>query len=231
MTSCFAASYQRSSTTLVPPFTLNLQASTDRRKEEDFVPELYGRDLLSKVDEEDITAIIEEAVGYVEKEEEMQSIPGLRQALLARLEFRHLLLYAVNPRCILEPSNTVTLMKLQKVIELLDYSRQLADYVPAAFSQKLQRRLASTTPPRQLILITISQALNFFLYWSLQLVASYDLCANAKFEGTRNLMVSSEIDRFQILTSIVVHTLPELPQSWTSDIRPLLDAIHYLAGQ
>lgn len=129
-------------------------------------------------------------MAYITDEDELDIPIGLRAALTARMEFRYLLLPAVSPDRILDFKNTNYLIGVQKALEIMIASNEFAEYVPAAFSQQLQKKLASTTPPRPLVVISIHEALQFMRDLILQFIAAYDI--SSAFTGTRNLMVIKE---------------------------------------
>ena len=162
-----------------------------RQQEEDFVSHLCGCDLLPDIDEDAILVLIREAMAYITDQDVLEVPTGLRAALAARMEFRYLLLPAVNPQRVLDYKNTNYLIGVQKALEIMIASNEFAEYVPAAFSQQLQRKLASTTPPRPLIVISIHEALQFMRDLILQFIAAYD--TSSAFTGTRSLMVSYEL--------------------------------------
>lgn len=96
----------------------------------------------------------------------MQSMfpPEIVQALDFRLELRYALLRAMeltdlrsHPESIKTPW-----IELKAVLEQIQASHRLGTPVPEAFSCKLQRRLASTMPPRPIVNIDFDDAYRGF---------------------------------------------------------------------
>ncbi|KAL8397561.1 hypothetical protein RB594_004318 [Gaeumannomyces avenae] len=128
-------------------------------EEEDFVSNQYNRSLLVDIDREEIREAIQEARALLHS---MQSMfpPEIVQALDFRLELRYALLRAMeltdlrsHPESIKTPW-----IELRAVLEQIKASHYLGTPVPDAFSSKLQRRLASTMPPRPIVNIDFEDA-------------------------------------------------------------------------
>lgn len=134
-------------------------------EEEDFVTHTYARDLLGVVDEEKADALLQSAISFIEGNiggwrgesgTEMQS-QSVRDALVQRLAFRSKLLQASSPGC---PANSLTCFwnQVSEKIPILRESHRMGHPVKDAFSIKIQRRLASTIPPRPTVEVDLEDA-------------------------------------------------------------------------
>ncbi|KYK55707.1 Mak10 subunit, NatC N-terminal acetyltransferase [Drechmeria coniospora] len=121
-------------------------------EEEDFVTNTYHRTLLDNLSTSDILAVLAEAEEFLASRQE--SIDGqVVDALLHRLQLRRLFLVAAecpvhvkDPEMAREPW-TQALSVLPKIKS----THALAKAKDEAFSVKLQRKLASTMPPRPIV--------------------------------------------------------------------------------
>ncbi|KAK1832761.1 N-alpha-acetyltransferase 35, NatC auxiliary subunit [Podospora conica] len=121
-------------------------------EEEDFVTNTYHRSLLGNIDREEIREEIMSARRLVHSLR--PDLPaGVADALCFRLELRTAFLRAIelsdlrsNPEALSLPWS-----HMQAVWEPINKSRELGKAVPEAFSTKIQRRLASTVPPRPIV--------------------------------------------------------------------------------
>ncbi|PTB43457.1 uncharacterized protein TrAFT101_002016 [Trichoderma asperellum] len=121
-------------------------------EEEDFVTTTYNRTLLASLPTSAIRDVLIEAIAALRSQR--GSMPdNLVEALLARLELRRIFLDAVEcPKNMKEPN--LAKKPWREGLELLpDLSKthSLAVRVNEAFSATLQRRLASTMPPRPIV--------------------------------------------------------------------------------
>jgi hypothetical protein len=83
---------------------------------------------------------------------------ALRKAILSRLELRIDLLQALDLDLPLG-GTTYSWPPVLKIIDSLKSTHQLGRLVPGAFSPKMQRRLASTVPPRPIVELDFKDAL------------------------------------------------------------------------
>lgn len=134
--------------------------------------------------------------------------PRIREALVQRLKCRNSLLNTVGvaeDRSSIEP----LLSAWSATIELLPgikSKRELAKPVPDAFSVKLQRKLASTVPPRPVVTISFDDA-----YQHLERLCKDGLVVSEvlDFHDTSSLMVSPpNYSRRNILIIIIEFCLP-----------------------
>ena len=126
--------------------TLHLVQSQTYWEEEDFVTHLFGRELLPKTGS--IAAANELAVA-IDMLFDWDLPDELRQALIARLRFRTDLMQALSEDARMWDT-------VRSHIEDIATSHALARAVPEAFSEKVQRRLATSTPPRPMIEVGIA---------------------------------------------------------------------------
>ncbi|KAL9106515.1 MAG: hypothetical protein Q9187_008551, partial [Circinaria calcarea] len=128
-------------------------------KEEDFVTNLYNRKLLSNFATVGIDDLLGSAIEWVN--DPGRSIPEtLLQALIERLEFRKSFLQAI-----VQDADLINQQKpnpmWDECIDALPKLLQSHDSgvpIEGAFSEKIQRRLASTVPPRPMVKISFDDA-------------------------------------------------------------------------
>ncbi|KAI9894810.1 MAG: hypothetical protein M1814_000029 [Vezdaea aestivalis] len=138
-------------------------------KEEDFVSQLYNRDFLPWLSLDDCLAILDEAEVWVSKAYKKKkgtkqtSKTQTQEALLSRLRFRKELLSALQS---LSGDQDMGLdNRLEScaiLLEQLSTTAKLGTPVPESFSAKIQRRLASTVPPRSIVKTEFESALSYF---------------------------------------------------------------------
>ena len=81
----------------------------------------------------------------------------LRKALLARLEFRKNFLSALDIECATDHLAGYW-PPIQSNMQAIHSSHELGKPVEDAFSTKIQRRLASTVPPRPIVMLEFKDA-------------------------------------------------------------------------
>lgn len=82
---------------------------------------------------------------------------SLRTAIITRLEFRKALLTAFDPDCPLEYLDKYWPPVLSS-LPTINATQQLGKSIPGSFSPKIQRRLASTVPPRPIVELEFKDA-------------------------------------------------------------------------
>ncbi|KAK0946508.1 N-alpha-acetyltransferase, non-catalitic subunit [Friedmanniomyces endolithicus] len=127
-------------------------------EEEDFVTHLFGRELLPSTGANDAIKLLDEAVKFLDGAE-IRKV--MRAALLERLHFAQTYIALL----IGDSADWDTLDAMGRTAE----TRKLAQPIPEAFSDKVQRQLATSTPPRPMIAISWDEALQ---RWT-------ELCADA----------------------------------------------------
>jgi hypothetical protein len=127
-------------------------------QEEDFVGQLYNRNLLSLFDASHFYRLLDQAVAWVDAETDMDQ--KLRDAIRCRLLFRREFLSALDGDLeILDTRSTDNFSSCLSHLAALTESVSLGKEVPEAFSMKIQRKLASTVPPRPIVNISSKDAL------------------------------------------------------------------------
>lgn len=127
-------------------------------EEEDFVSQLYNRTLLSYFDPSHFYRLLDQAVSWLDEQNQMDK--KLRDAIRARLQFRYDLLAALDQDLdILETRSTESFSQCLSHLTCIKESHPLGKPVPEAFSLKIQRKLASTVPPRPIVNISHEDAL------------------------------------------------------------------------
>ncbi|KAI4096133.1 MAG: hypothetical protein LQ344_001196 [Seirophora lacunosa] len=125
-------------------------------EEEDFVSNLYNRRLLDDFDASDMQQLIDEALSFAEGKSAWDD--GLRKAISVRLTLRRRLLIAMGSD--LSPDKDAQIRCWKHCSELLPAlieTRVVSKPVKAAFSIKIQRRLASSVPPRPMVEATFDK--------------------------------------------------------------------------
>ena len=111
-------------------------------EEEDFVNHLYGRDLLLGLDAATVDANLRQAIKILSQAD----IPDdLRQAIVSRLRSRQYYLESL-----LDDGGNCWLLLLEEM-RRVEGTHDLSKPVPQAFSEKVQRQLATSTPPRPML--------------------------------------------------------------------------------
>jgi len=119
-------------------------------QEEDFVTHTFNRSLL---DSFDVGTILKEINDTIEQLANYQGVSlELVQALQSRLEHRAAFLSTVEVADSRTATNVKDMWKsLQELTSQVQSSARLGKPVPDSFSVKVQRKLASTVPPRPVI--------------------------------------------------------------------------------
>lgn len=135
-------------------------------EEEDFVTHLFGRELLPKTTVEDALALLEEAKYYLEDATSLSA--DLRGALEERLVFRESMLDALR-------GSVIAWEYMLGEMDEINTSHKLAAPTPDAFSSKVQRRLATSTPPRPMLSVSWDQAMAKWRQLMSDIIAAYSL--------------------------------------------------------
>ncbi|KAJ8125018.1 hypothetical protein O1611_g8621 [Lasiodiplodia mahajangana] len=128
-------------------------------EEEDFVTNTYERNLLSHVPVSDIKGLLRGAVTDLRASRD-DFPPEICTALEARLELRIAFLDAIDLSIIRNDTTEAPKLpwiEMRRLIEDIEKQHGLAKPVPEAFSTKLQRRLASTMPPRPMVKLSFEE--------------------------------------------------------------------------
>lgn len=129
-------------------------------EEEDFVSQTYGIPLLQNIEKSDVLGLLESAMKWIQENSSVMSSDTCR-ALQNRLMLRKSLLedFARSPDCyhgsIVPHWNT----SLELIAEV-EKDHFLGKPVDEAWSMSVQRKLASSVPPRPLVEKSFSEAIN-----------------------------------------------------------------------
>ena len=146
----------------------------------------YHRKLLTEFNVADIEKRLRDAMLYLND----AGIPNklLRDALVSRLELRLALLSAVQIDDIVDPQRSSSWERCLELLPTIPGTITLGTPVVQSFSIKIQRRLASSVPPRPIVNISYSDAF----------VQLTNLCHNARdayrildYRGASQLIVRS----------------------------------------
>ena len=121
--------------------------------------QLYNRQLLSEFDVEEIITLLAEALTWLEGQRSLIS-EDIINALILRLRFREAFFeaVAVDLDVILDRS-TERWEQCSAMLPLLTASKRIGKPVEEAFSVKIQRRLASTVPPRSMVNVSFEEVI------------------------------------------------------------------------
>ena len=122
-------------------------------EEEDFATHTYNRDLLNNFKEDEIIGYMEHALNWLKEEASAES--SLIKMIMTRLELRIAMLRAFS--C--DDLDYQIFGRIQDWINFVQMTADAGKPVTEAFSEKIQRRLASTAPPKPVIDIKIEEAL------------------------------------------------------------------------
>lgn len=121
-------------------------------EEEDFVTQTFGQNLLSDIDDGSIISLMKDSI---ETLQQLDLPTDFKTAIEARLEHRAHMLEALQ-----FGRTTDVATRVQQWKAALEASSAVNDTVslgksaPNAFSERVQRHLASNTPPRSMIVIS-----------------------------------------------------------------------------
>ncbi|KAK3387459.1 Mak10 subunit, NatC N-terminal acetyltransferase-domain-containing protein [Podospora didyma] len=132
-------------------------------EEEDFVTNTYHRSLLDNIDRNEIRDEIMEARKTIHNLGHRIS-EDMAQALGFRLELRTAFLRAIELSELRSNPESLSLpwSQMKAIWEPINKSRHLGTPVPEAFSTKIQRRLASTMPPRPIVQLSFEETYGHF---------------------------------------------------------------------
>ncbi|RDW71406.1 putative MAK10 [Coleophoma cylindrospora] len=125
-------------------------------EEEDFVTHTYNRNLLEAIDHDSIVDLLETTANLLSGSD---IDPDLKYALRSRLELRAVFLKTVEVADSRSATETKGLWEeLLSFVPMLKKTHNLGKAVPQSFSVKLQRKLASTIPPRPIVHVSLDAA-------------------------------------------------------------------------
>ncbi|KAK8191131.1 Mak10 subunit, NatC N-terminal acetyltransferase-domain-containing protein [Phyllosticta capitalensis] len=128
--------------------------SRDYFEEEDFSTHTYVRQLLTRFSEQEIGDILAQVTQSLQSEwqqdGELNASKEVVDALVSRLELRTALLQVTSPEIPLDQTQDGW-NDVADIIRKVEETHSLGRPVKEAFSSKIQRRLASTVPPRPVV--------------------------------------------------------------------------------
>jgi hypothetical protein len=167
-------------------------------QEEDFVTHLYNRSLLTEIAETEVTALLDEALRWLDRKEVRTISEHLRDALKTRLQFRKAFLGAVSKDLgVVKDPSTTEWETCARQLQSVNDSHQLGRPVEQSFSIKIQRKLASTVPPRPIVNISFENALSHLRRLCQD---GRDLAAVLDFCGSNDLLVGQDFLNMKLCT-------------------------------
>ncbi|PYH96075.1 amino-acid N-acetyltransferase subunit Mak10 [Aspergillus ellipticus CBS 707.79] len=128
-------------------------------EEEDFVTQLYNRTLLSQFEPEPFYDLLNRAISWID-EQKGKIEENVREAIRTRLLIRREFLLALEQDIeVIETRSREHFLVCLSQFDHLTKSASLGKDVSDSFSLKIQRKLASTVPPRPMVKINFDDAL------------------------------------------------------------------------
>ncbi|PLB39459.1 N-alpha-acetyltransferase 35, NatC auxiliary subunit [Aspergillus candidus] len=128
-------------------------------EEEDFVTQLYNRNLLSPFDLDPFLDLLDRAAAWIDEQQDGIN-EEVRAAIKLRIDFRRdLLLGLYQDIDVIQNRSSENFRACLSRLSDLAQSASIGKPVPESFSWKVQRRLASTVPPRPMVNISQDDAL------------------------------------------------------------------------
>ncbi|KAF2755619.1 hypothetical protein EJ05DRAFT_108735 [Pseudovirgaria hyperparasitica] len=143
--------------------TIEKVTSRDYYEEEDFSTHTYNRSLLHTVPHDKVLELLRSSIEWLSNSrnrrpsEVHRTSRELEEALINRLTFRERMLLAVAPEQEILDLAAVW-PAVSAALPPLEATHSLGRPVPDSFSEKIQRRLASTVPPRPTVDFTFAAA-------------------------------------------------------------------------
>ena len=126
-------------------------------QEEDFVTHTFNRNLLENISHDSVQQLLEDTVEQLLQSRDMP--PEFRDALIHRLRFRSTFLKTVETADSRTSTDAKSLWtETLAIIPTIRSTAKLGKPFPTSFSAKLQRKLASTVPPRPIIQLSQDSA-------------------------------------------------------------------------
>ncbi|KAL6707119.1 N-alpha-acetyltransferase, non-catalitic subunit [Coniothyrium glycines] len=160
-------------------FVIAKVTGRDYFEEEDFCTHTYNRVLFVSMPLDVFLREIDAALEIIE-DTDLEVNDTLRSAIVARLEFRKDFLRALDLDMTID-SMPYSWPSVLDRLQTLKTTHQLGQFVPGAFSTKMQRRLASTIPPRPIVELEFEDAVEKL----------HQLCTDCE-EATRFIRLPSD---------------------------------------
>lgn len=122
--------------------------------------QLYNRNLLSMFEAEQLQEIVDDALTWLNNEKDATISPEIKKALSQRLIFRREFLSGLDQDlAVLETRSMADFQASVPLVSQIEETMSLGKPIEEAFSLKLQRKLASTVPPRPMVTIDRKEAM------------------------------------------------------------------------
>ena len=118
---------------------------------------LYHRGLLNNCELLDIEKELDAAILHLNQRATVTD-KIIKDAIIGRLSLRKQLLSAVNIKEIVDPHRGLLWRKCLDLLPILKSTTQFGEPVDQSFSIKIQRRLASSVPPRPIVKISFDDS-------------------------------------------------------------------------
>lgn len=133
---------------------------SDVYQEEDFFTQLYNRSLLTAFPPDDIAGLADDVLDALEKDTTIRS--EHRAAITTRLKFQQCFLQATQDALESMPEAVkLAWAQLQEFVQPVKDTHSLGKLVPEAISSKIQRKVASSNPPRPVVELEFTAAIDF----------------------------------------------------------------------
>ena len=134
------------------------------KQEEDFTTNLYNRKLLSDFNVGDIERLLDAAMIWLTQSKSTAIDEDIRKAIACRLELRKQLLQAFAMDLgIIETKMNTSWQSAERLLLTYPSTNHLGTEVENAFSAKVQRRLASSIPPRPVVNISFKDGCQYLI--------------------------------------------------------------------
>ncbi|KAI9823326.1 MAG: hypothetical protein M1832_002550 [Thelocarpon impressellum] len=152
-------------------------------EEEDFVTQLYNRNLLTRTSNEELQKLIEAALSWLGMNVDISS--QVKAGLEQRLRFREAFLFALasDPTC--SQKANLHWDECLALLPRINESHTSGKEVSQSFSVKVQRKLASTVPPRPIVELGFEDA---HAHLTRLCQDSKDALRVLDYQGSNNLM-------------------------------------------
>ncbi|KAI9840780.1 MAG: hypothetical protein M1837_001310 [Sclerophora amabilis] len=127
-------------------------------EEEDFVSHLFNRNLLASASELDLLALLDQALEWLNTTSDLSQ--SVKKSLEYRLNFRRKFLLVVAAK--LEDVKTLSASRWEdcaNILPTIKESHRCGRVVEDSFSVRIQRKLASTVPPRPIVHLDFDDAI------------------------------------------------------------------------
>lgn len=180
--------------------------------------------MLSDVESSEIHALLDNAISWLtDNARGMES--SFVEALSTRLLFRQEFLSTLElDTSVIQSRETENSQACLDLIDAIESSMHLGKPVEESFSCKIQRRLATTVPPRPMVKINIADAISFLRRFFKDVI---DVQGVLDTQGSYDLLVSTHVSVWGVPSGLSSAALSEIglgtavPRSSTVSLRSL----------